>query len=160
MKFLIKSIGTGEDPIPDFWVAIDTDLERLAFPKHRQPEVEKGDRVVLYATGHQRLIAAGVFTADVRRDPQVLVGHHRWRPEDADRWPWVAEWEPQVLVPFVHLGPHLTEIGVDTLSIRSQSHIYIDESKYRRAVGLLATAAAANGEIYVPAYRDAVSLDG
>ena len=158
MKYLIKSIGTAELRIPDFWVTIDTDLERLAFPRHREPDIDVGDRVVLYATGHQRLIAAGVFTSDAEFDPAVLMREHGWDQEGANRWPWVATWEPQVLVPFVHLGPHLTEIGVRTLSIRSQSHIYIDEAKYRRAVGLLATAAASNGELYVPAYRDALSV--
>jgi hypothetical protein len=158
VKYLIKSIGTADEPIPDFWVTTATDLKRLAFPRHRKPDIEAGDRVVVYATWHQHLIAAGVFTGDAELDPDVLVSEHGWDEEDARRWPWVATWEPQVLVPFVHLGPHLTDIGVSTLSIRSQSHIYIDEAKYRRAVGLLATAAASNGEIYVPAFRDAVSL--
>lgn len=158
MKYMIKTIGTGDDRIPDFWVMNNMDLVRLAFPRHRQPDIEAEDRVILYATGHQRLIAAGKFTSDIDRDPAILVRDHGWKPEDAERWPWVATWEPQNLVPFAHLGPHLTDIGVRTLSIRSQSHILIDEAKYRKTVGLLATAAAANGEIYVPAYRDAVSI--
>jgi hypothetical protein len=158
VKYLIKTLGTAQDRIPELWVSTDSDLKRLAFPKHRRPDIDVGDRVVLYATGYQKLIGAGVFTSESERDPDVLVDEHGWRREDADRWPYVATWEPQVIVPHVNNGPHLTEVGVSTMSIRSQSHIFIDEATYRKAVGLLATAAAANGEIYVPAFRDAVSL--
>lgn len=158
MRFLLKTIGTAEHPVEDFWVHELWDLRRVAFPKHRQPQIDPGDRVVLYATWHQRLIAAGVFTSQAVRDPVVLREQHRWDKADADRWPYVATWEPQVVLPYVHLGPHLTESGVGTLSVRSQSHIHIDEAKYRRAVGLLATAAASSGEVYVPAYRDALPV--
>lgn len=156
MQYLIKSLGVAEAPLADFWIATKTDLERLAFPRHRRPHVEPGDRVLIYATGWQRLIAAGEITSESEHDPDVLMKEHAWDPEEAERWPWVATWEPQNLVPFVRQGPTLDDIGVSTLSIRSQSHIFIDEGTYRRTVGLLATAAAANGEVYVPSYRDSL----
>ena len=157
-KFVIKTIGTGEDPIDEFWIGVEEDCKRLAFPKHRAPDIERDDRLVLYATGHQRLIAAGRFIADARHDPEAAASHPRWSPGEEQRWPCIAEWEPQIVVPNVRLGPTLPDIGVSTLSIRSQSHIRIDESQYRKSVALLATAAAATGEIYVPAYREACDL--
>lgn len=156
MKYWLKTIGTGEGPIDKFWIGVSEDTQWLAFPKHRTPDITTGDRLLLYATGHQRIIAAGRFTADARHDPDKAASHSRFDPGDEQRWPWVAEWEPQLLVPDVELGFELGDIGVSTLSVRSQSHIHIEEAQYRRAVGLIATAAAANGEVYVPAYRDAV----
>jgi hypothetical protein len=159
VKFLLKTIGTGKGPIDEFWIDVPEDTKWLAFPKHRIPDIANGDRLLLYATGHQRIIAAGRFTADARRDPDKAASHSRFDPGDEQRWPWIAEWEPQLLVPNVNLGFRLGDIGISTLSVRSQSHIHIDEAQYRKAVGLLATAAAANGEAYVPAYRDAVWSD-
>ena len=151
MKFILKTIGTGEGPIDEFWIGVEEDLKRVAF-RSIGSHIQRGDRLILYATGHQRLIAAGRFITDARHDPKTAATHPRWKAGDEKRWPWVAEWEPQVLVPDVRLGPSLSDIGVSTLSVRSQSHIHIDVAKYRKAVGLLATAAAANGEIYIPAY--------
>lgn len=156
MQYMIKTLGTGDEPLAEFWVRELTDLKRLAFPRHRRPHVEPGDRVLIYATHWQRLIAAGEITSDSEHDPAILIEEHGWPDEAAERWPWVATWEPQLLVPFVRMGPHLRDAGVSTLSIRSQSHIFIDKPTYRRTVGLLASSAAANGEAYVPAYRDSL----
>jgi len=45
------------------------------------------------------------------------------------------------VVPELSLAPTLTDVGIDTLSVRSQSHIALSDEQYDRIVVGLAQAA-------------------
>jgi len=155
-QYFLKSLGTGREPVPRQWLSVRADLTRLGFPAHRRPHVETGDRMLIYASGHQRIVAAGEMASAPVFDESLPEDDERWDERDAKRWPWRATWRPLLAVGDVADGFELAEIGVSTLSVRSQSHVFIDEAQYRQGVGLLARAAASGGEAYVPAYRDSL----
>jgi hypothetical protein len=143
MSYWIKSIGTAEEWLFEDWY--EREPPWFACPGNGEPSFEVGDRVLIYATGHQRLIGAVEVTSEARFDPEFVkkVGGF-----DGDRWPWVVDYDPLLIVPRVSRGPHLTRAGVATMSIRSHSHIVITAQQYRAGVAGLAEAAGLPGEPY------------
>jgi hypothetical protein len=144
--YVLKSIGTGRLPVDEYWLPgrIDEDGGLLGFPKHRRPNLGEDTHVLLYAAGHMKLVAAGVITTEPEFAPEkgdwmenkgVGWGH------DVDRWPWVVAWEPRLLVPYVSLAPHVDDVGINRLSVRSQSYLNITDKQFDRAVKLMAYAA-------------------
>jgi hypothetical protein len=144
MSYWIKSLGTAERWLPEEWFERER-REWFACSWKGQPTIGVGDRVLIYATGHQRLVGAVEITVAPRFDPEFVKEEGGF---DGDRWPWVVEHVPLLIVPRVSRGPHLTRAGVDTLSIRSQSHISISATQYRAGVAGLAEAAGLPGEPY------------
>lgn len=132
----LKAVGTAQDPLDRHWLDGRTNLlTEVRFPP-RVPSISAGDRFVYYASGWQKIFAAGTFLSDpVWQDA-----------EGEQRWPWVAAVNVHLLVPDLEVAPHLTRAGIDTLSVRSKSHIRLTERQYRDAVGGLADAAGFTGE--------------
>ncbi len=153
MSTFIKVIGSAEERVKRAWVQEHpNDLVFTGFPKHRMPNVHPGDRCAIYMAGWQRINAIVEITGEPYRDPDALgniYGKHI-----GERFPIVAPIKPLLILPFADMGPTLPEIGVRTLSIRTQSHIHIDSATYRRIVGAIATRAALGDEIYHAAYPD------
>lgn len=144
--YVLKSIGTGADPVPQYWLPgrLGEGGNWLGFPKHRRPNLGDGTHVLLYASGWMRLVAAGVITSEPIWKPDP----GQWVEDQAvewvvryDRWPWTVSWEPRLLVPYVDLGPHIDDVGINRLSVRSQSYLNISAEKFDRAVDLMARAA-------------------
>jgi len=144
MSYWIKSLGVSERWLDEDWFVGDR-REWFACPKSGRPGFEVADRVLIYASGHQRLVGAVEVTAEARFDPGFVteVGNF-----DGERWPWVVEHVPLLIVPRISRGPHLTRAGVDMLSIRSHSHLFISQQQYRSGVAGLAEAAGVAGEPY------------
>ena len=145
-QYVVKSIGTGRDRVPEYWPAerLAEDRNLLGFPKHRRPNLGVDTHVLLYAAGHMRIVAAGVITTE----PEYMPGAVQWienkgvvRAGRADRWPWVVEWAPRLLVPYVSLGAHIDDVGINRLSVRSQSYLNISRAQFKRAIERMASAA-------------------
>lgn len=144
----LKTLGSAEGRMPRFWYDDVGHKNKdgtiaVAFPRHRRPDVVAGDRLVVYLSGWQRVVGI----VDVETDP-VNDGGKRF----SERWPWIVNCSPVLLVLDAERAPHLTECGVRTLSVRSQSHIGLTTEQYRQSVAALARAAAYDGEVYVPAF--------
>ncbi len=139
---LDKSLGVSEHWLAEDWFIRDR-REWFACPKSGRPSFEIGDRALIYASGHQKLIGAVEVTAEARFDPDFV---HNVGGFDGGRWPWVVEHIPLLIVPRISRGPHLTRAGVGTLSIRSHSHVVISTQQYRSGVAGLAEAAGIAGE--------------
>jgi hypothetical protein len=144
VSYWIKSLGVSEHWLDEDWFVRDR-RKWFACPKSGRPSFEIGDRALIYASGHQKLIGAVEITAEARFDPDFVRDTGKF---DGDRWPWVVEHVPLLVVPRVSRGPHLTRAGVDTLSIRSHSHLAISTQQYRNGIAGLAEAAGVTGEPY------------
>jgi hypothetical protein len=58
VQYWLKSLGTAEENLDQLWVGPHDDvLEAFACPKDRRPGFAKGDRVVYYAAGWQKIFA-------------------------------------------------------------------------------------------------------
>ncbi len=148
LSVVLKTLGSAEGSMPRFWYDDVNHKNKdgtmaVAFPRHRKPDVVEGDRLVIYLSGWQKVV--GIM--DVETDPKNDGGKRF-----SERWPWLVTCSPVLLVLDAKRAPHVTECGVRTLSVRSQSHIFLTTEQYRQSVAALASAAAYNGEVYVPAY--------
>jgi hypothetical protein len=135
MTYWLKSHGTGEGRLDRNWTQTAPDgLEGFACPKSGRPSFEVGDRVIYYATGWQSIYAAVEVTKEAENDPK------RWSWQGT-RWPWVVEAEPLLLVPDLARAPFVGMALIDTLSVRSQSHIRISQEQYYHAVMAMTSVA-------------------
>jgi hypothetical protein len=127
MTWWLCLAGTGERPY--------TEEDRLRRPERhrfpRRPRIERGDRLVIYASGSAREYGEGrVFALEevVSEEPEPS-GHERWR--------WEVRTRRTVSAP-LPLAPTLRDLGVSTRSIGRHSHIRLSAEQGRRAEELFA----------------------
>jgi hypothetical protein len=139
----LKALGSAEGRMPDFWVRDDPKaLVRVGFP--RRPRIEKGDVLVYYFAGWQTIVGVVGVLGGPRKNPSEI----------GSRWPWIVRVYPWLVVPYASDGVRLRDVGISTLSVRSQSHIRLDHATYRRVLAALANEQALDGERYYPGLPD------
>lgn len=139
MSYWLKALGTAEGRLDRLWTGPSADaLQAFACPKDGRPSFKVGDRVIYYASGWQKIFAAVEVTDEAEDDPT-------WQPWQGTRWPWVVRVQPLLLVPDLELAPHLGMAAINTLSVRSQSHIHISPEQYYHAVMSMTSVAMLPG---------------
>ncbi len=132
----LKVVGMGKSgkPIEDDWKRHIKNglLERAVMFPRNPKKVRVGDRIVLYAAGHPRVIfAAGEVT-----------GYPHPAPDGGPDYPWLADivWDDNATLPLVHYGVALSDIGIDGRRVRQKSHITLTDDEFRAAVRALRRA--------------------
>ena len=139
MRYWIKVAGTGEEPFSDArWqerrarFGRDGTLPSL-FP--RRPRIERGDRLVLYASGSAAEYGeARIFAIEEVVSPEP-------EPSGRERWTWMVETRLLAGAASLARAPAVREIGVSPKSLRQHSHIRISADQGRRAEALMASLA-------------------
>jgi hypothetical protein len=124
----LKGHGTGDNPLPDHWMAAGSRLlspGRTGFP--RRPRMTAGDRLVLYASGWRCVFGVAEVAGEPEHDEAVSA-----------RWPWSVAVELLVVVPVLSNAPPVEAIGVAPRSMSQQSHIRLEERHLERALEALA----------------------
>ena len=135
MTWWVKVAGTGESAYTqERW---DERRARLhadgggpsLFPK--RPRIERGDRLVVYASGSADLYGEGRFVAveEVVSDEPEPSGHERWR--------WRLQTRLVAAVDDLGHAPALREIGVSPKSLRQHSHIRLTDQQGEAALRLI-----------------------
>ena len=148
MPWWVKVAGTGESAYTqERW---DERRARLRadgsgpslFPK--RPRIERGDRLVVYASGSASLYGEGRFVAieEVLSDEPEPSGHERWR--------WRLHTRLVAAIDDLSHAPALREIGVSPKSLRQHSHIRLTDEQGERALELLQVA---GGRLELPTSR-------
>jgi hypothetical protein len=135
VKWWVKVAGTGEAAYTqERWderrARLRTDGSGVSlFP--RRPRIERGDRLVLYASGSAAVYGEGRFVAieEVISDEPEPSGHERWR--------WRLDTRLVAAVDELAVAPALREIGVSPKSLRQHSHIRISDEQGHAALRLL-----------------------
>ena len=144
MAWWIKVAGTGESAYTqERW-----DRRRAAgggpslFPK--RPRIQRGDHLVVYASGSASLYGEGRFIAieEVLSDEPEPSGHDRWR--------WLLQTRLVAAVDELGMAPALRDIGVSPKSLRQHSHIRLTHEQGMRALELLRIA---GGRLELPTSR-------
>lgn len=128
MNYWLKSIGASDDELKKYWLRSRGDLlDQIRFAKNKRPTgVSKGDRLVLYAAGWERVFGVAIVASEEpKEDPREK------------RWPWVLDVEVPLVIPRLDLAPHLKEMDVATTSVRQQSHISLTPDQFDKAVRAL-----------------------
>jgi hypothetical protein len=140
MLWWVKVAGTGQTSYTQArW---DDRRARLAaegtgpslFPK--RPRIERGDRLVVYASGSAALYGEARFVAveEVVSDEPEPSGHERWR--------WLLHTRLVAAVEDLARAPALREIGISPKSLRQHSHIRLSDAQGEAALRLIAEAGA------------------
>ncbi len=111
----------------DHWLAAGSrllDPGRTAFP--RRPRMGTGDRLVLYASGWQRVFGIAEVVSEPTTDEPM-----------ATRWPWSVRVELLLVVPVLANAPPVEAIGVAPRSMSQHSHIRLEERHLERAIEAL-----------------------
>jgi hypothetical protein len=135
MPWWVKVAGTGEAAYTqERW---DQRRARLRtegsgpslFPK--RPRIERGDRLVVYASGSGALYGEGRFIAveEVLSDEPEPSGHERWR--------WRLQTRLVAAIDDLSRAPALREIGVSPKSLRQHSHIRLTDEQGEHALRLI-----------------------
>jgi hypothetical protein len=138
MGWWVKVAGTGESAYTqERW---DERRARMhadgsgpsLFPK--RPRIERGDRLVVYASGSGGLYGEGRFVAieEVVSDEPEPSGHDRWR--------WRLHTRLVAAVDELALAPALRDIGVSPKSLRQHSHIRLTDEQGTFALRLIEEA--------------------
>jgi hypothetical protein len=136
VKTWLKMLGSGDHAMAE--TIVPQVLRLLRFP--RRPSVAVGDKLVLYALGHDRAFAIVEAFLPVRPGE----GDNPW-----DRW--FLDVRAVMSVPYAD-SPRLAELSVGGRqlrdSIREHSHITLRPGEYDAAVRLLHEAGAVEDGLY------------
>jgi EVE domain len=130
MQYWLKALGTSENHLRQKWLTVRAHrdaLEGFACPKDRRPSFGRGDRVVYYAAGWQKIFAVVEVTKEAVDDPD-------WKSWQGDRWTWVVKVQPLLVVPDLKFAPHVGMAAVNTLSLRNKSHIKLSPEQFWHAL--------------------------
>jgi hypothetical protein len=137
MAHLLKFLGSGTRQMDEGLVP--RVLRELRFPK--RPHFRVGDKVVLYALGHDRVFAiVEVFTR-----PHEIEGPNNWDE-------WQCETRPVIAMGYAG-APRLEDIDASRKlgeSIRRHSHIALRDDEYTNALDGLRAAGAEEEGFYRP----------
>lgn len=124
----LKMIGAAGQTLENDWLQDRYDVaRRIRFAKNKRPSgVSRGDKLVLYAAGWERIFAIAVVKSD-----------HPLEDGVEERWPWGLDVRIPIAVPRLDEAPSLGDLGVASTSVRQQSHIKISDETYQRAIDLL-----------------------
>jgi hypothetical protein len=131
MNYWLKSLGTHDSRIASTGLAsISWVTDDIGFP--RNPTVKPGDRLVLYASGHQKIF--GVVEVNLR--PQL--------DNNAKPWSYRVRVSARLVIDSLARAPSLDVVSDGSRNIRKsiqqQSHIQLSQREYDAAVAALEEA--------------------
>jgi hypothetical protein len=129
LKMLYPTPGRDDDA---FWRTIDWVSDGRPPRDGRLvggPRYEPRDLLVLYLVGHGCPAIVEV-EASARHDPNFVRRHGL--PGDWQRWPWVTDVRRRWAVP-LNRAPSLSDIGIESASVRQQGRITLSEEQFARA---------------------------
>jgi hypothetical protein len=134
MRYWIKALGTTGALLEDDWTSVRGGILRKHATFGKRPIVEKGDRIVYYATGTGLVFAAGSVTS-----------HPYENPTNSNDWPWRVNVDLEVQKQFIHDGSRLSELNTPTSKndicsrIKRRSHVQLSREEFEAAVQALRT---------------------
>ena len=139
MTYWLKMLGTGDGPMDE--AIVPQVLRRVRFTKRARIRV--GDKLVLYALGHDRAFAIVEAFTPLQRGE----GDKPW-----DRW--FCDVRKVMHVPYAR-APRLDDLAIPggrdlRISIRQQGHLGLSDAEYDRAVESLRAAGADEDSFYRP----------
>lgn len=130
-KYILKSIGSKEDPVSPYLLDPGGATGRVHFPRRGKPSIEVGDRMLAYAAGRRRVVGVAEITSDPFDDPE------------SPRWPWAVTIRWIFLVPSVSQGATLEDCGIDSSKLRRRSHLFLAHAAYEHGVRAVVAAGVA-----------------
>jgi hypothetical protein len=130
-KYWIKALGYAANPLDDEWEG-QYGLTTAVMFKSR-PMVEKGDRIVYYASGTKLIFAEGEVTSHPYSDAK--------RIPDLPDFPWFVDVRLDIKKSHLRHGAPIGALSVGersvSASMRRRSHIQLTEDEHAAAIKAL-----------------------
>lgn len=134
-EYWLKMIGAADRDVGDRWIEARPRLLReVRFPE-RPSGIGRGDLLVYYAAGDQKLFS--IVRAKHDGSECELGG-----PQEEARWPWVMEVQTLLAIPQLALAPHWSVLGLPAGTVQQKSHVRIGRESYRVAQRAIAERTA------------------
>jgi hypothetical protein len=122
----LKMVGAADYPIEDRWIDQRADLLRGVRTPRQPRSIRRGDYLVYYSAGSQKLFAI----ARVSQDGENVSIH---AAPGEGRWPYLIPVQVLLAIPQLALAPHWSVLGLESTSVMQKSYIEIAEASYKLA---------------------------
>ncbi len=133
MSSWLKLLGKAPDQlVPDRWAFDRPDLlERVRFgDAHKPTDIGKGDELVYYGVGWQRIFAIAVVTSE---EPYETTLTTRWEQD----WPWVLDVRVTAKKRKISEAPSVMELGT-TPDLRHEGYVPLTAAQLSKAKSVIA----------------------
>jgi hypothetical protein len=122
-NYWLKMIGAADKEVGDHWIAAHPKLlTEVRFPKRPQ-QIENGDYLVYYATGHKKPIAiTRAKRAGAKVDEVPAKGE--------DRWPWLLDVQCLLAIPDLRFAPDWSVLDIPSDAVKQKPYIPLTHEQY------------------------------
>jgi hypothetical protein len=134
-EYWLKMIGAADREVADHWIEARPKLLReVRFPE-KPSGIRRGDLLVYYAAGAQKLFS--IVRAKHDGSESQIVGE-----KGEGRWPWLLEVQTLLAIPQLALAPDWSVLELPPGTVQQKSHVRIGREKYRVAQKAIAERTA------------------
>jgi hypothetical protein len=123
----LKIIGAASHPYPqgeeDWRTFHEAPIDHVNFPRNKYPSFDRDTTLAIYLAGTYRIPALVTVTTGIVQPSEYS------EPEHQVRWPYSLEVESRFEIGRLSDAPKLEDVGIDNLSVRSQSLIWLSPDK-------------------------------
>lgn len=125
-KYFLKPIGSSDWLLDDDWVAARPELLNEIRSPHKPSGIGRGDILVLYATGKQKIF--GIARSKINGADAEMRG-----TKEESRWPYVIPVQTLLVIPHLTLAPDWGVMGIKPQTIMQKPYVEITRTSYGAA---------------------------
>lgn len=125
-RFWLKMIGAADRPLADQWVKERPELLSGVRTTKVPRSIGRGDLLVYYSAGSQRLFAIARSTIEGEQAEMVL-------DRKEDRWPYVIPVQVLLLIPALPRAPDWRVLNMPSATVQQKSYVELSRPQYALA---------------------------
>lgn len=125
-KYFLKPIGSSDWLLDDDWITARPELLKEIRSPHKPSSIGRGDILVLYATGKQKIFGIARSTID-GADAELRA------TKEESRWPYVISVQMLLVIPQLPLAPDWSVMGIESQTIMQKPYVEISRTSYQAA---------------------------
>jgi hypothetical protein len=125
-SYWLKMVGAADNPLEDHWIEQRPQLLRGVRAPWRPSGIKRGDYLVYYSAGTQKLFAIARAKGDGADAP--IVGG-----PGEERWPYLLDVQMLLVIPQLALAPDWSVLSLPSTTVMQKSYVEITAEKYEAA---------------------------
>jgi hypothetical protein len=125
-SYWLKMVGAADNPLEDHWIEQRPQLLRGVRAPWQPSGIKRGDCLVYYSAGTQKLFAIARAKGDGADAP--IVGG-----PGEERWPYLLDVQMLLVIPQLALAPGWSVLSLPSTTVMQKSYVEITAEKYEVA---------------------------
>jgi hypothetical protein len=125
-SYWLKMVGASDDLLEDHWIEQRPELLRAVRAPWCPRAIRRGDYLVYYSTGTQKLFAIARSKGN-GEDAPIVGGRGE------GRWPYRLETQMLLAIPQLALAPDWSVLGLPSTKVMEKSYVEITPQEYETA---------------------------